>query len=64
MDAIPPQAGLCHTCQHARLVISSRGGRFVLCEAAAQDQSLSKYPALPRIECHGYECSDRATSEH
>lgn len=62
MDAIPPEAGLCHTCQHARLVISAKGARFVMCAAAAQDQSLAKYPALPRIECHGHERPDPTKS--
>jgi hypothetical protein len=31
---------------------------FVLCEAAASDPLLARYPALPRMRCHGFEPSE------
>jgi hypothetical protein len=47
-------AGLCATCQHSRLVTSSRGSSFVLCERALTDERFPKYPRLPVIRCDGY----------
>ena len=49
-----PAAGLCSLCEHARIVRSGRGSRFWLCERAADDPSLRKYPALPRAACHAF----------
>jgi hypothetical protein len=54
---IPRSAGLCAGCVHARTVVTVRGSVFVLCEAAASDPLLARYPALPRRSCHGFEPS-------
>ncbi len=40
-------AGLCAQCQFLRIVESSRGSRFVLCE----NPNLPKYPRLPVLRC-------------
>jgi hypothetical protein len=50
----PAAAGLCATCEHARLVTSSRGSWFSLCELSASDERFPKYPRLPVISCGGY----------
>ncbi|MCY3646558.1 MAG: hypothetical protein OXH07_06265 [Chloroflexi bacterium] len=49
-----PAVGLCSLCEHARIVRSGRGSSFWLCEQAAEDPSLRKYPALPRTTCHAF----------
>ena len=53
--AIPPGAGLCATCLRARLVVSGRGSRFVLCERSRTDPRFPRYPPLPVRACAGYE---------
>ena len=53
--ALDPAVGLCSLCRYARLVRSGRGSRFWLCERAANDRSLRKYPVLPRTECHAFD---------
>lgn len=53
--AIPPGAGLCAGCDHARLVVSGRGSRFVLCERSRTDPRFPRYPALPVWACAGFE---------
>jgi hypothetical protein len=50
-------AGLCEGCRHAREIRSARGSRFVLCNLAATDPRLRRYPQLPVLECHGVEPS-------
>ena len=52
--ALDPAVGLCSLCRYARSVRSGRGSRFWLCERAAEDASLRKYPALPRVSCHAF----------
>ncbi len=52
--AFDPAVGLCSGCRHARKVRSARGSRFWLCARAADDRSLRKYPALPRLNCHAF----------
>jgi hypothetical protein len=53
--ADPPAAGLCHTCRHARLVVSARGSTFTLCRLARVDPRFPKYPALPVTACDGWQ---------
>jgi hypothetical protein len=48
-------AGLCARCQHARVVESRRGGRFLLCERSRTDPSYRRYPSLPVLACPGFE---------
>ena len=56
--AFDPAVGLCSLCEHARAIRSGRGSRFWLCERAARDPALRKYPALPRAACHGFSLID------
>jgi len=50
--------GLCASCQHARLIESSRGATFVLCRLSYVDPRFARYPRLPVLACDGYECLD------
>jgi hypothetical protein len=56
---IPRTAGLCALCIHARAIVSNRGSVFVLCEAAASDPLLERYPRLPVHDCHGFTARPR-----
>jgi hypothetical protein len=47
--------GLCANCRNARRIESDRGSVFVLCELSSRDLSFTKYPALPVVQCSGYE---------
>ena len=49
-----PRLGLCADCLHARLIESSKGSQFLLCQLAQSDPSFSKYPRLPVLACAGY----------
>jgi 3-isopropylmalate/(R)-2-methylmalate dehydratase large subunit len=57
-------AGLCETCRHARVVVSARGSRFVLCGLAAVDPRFPKYPRLPVVQCEGYAPPDKLVGMH
>lgn len=37
------------------MVESARGSRFYLCKRSETDGRFPKYPALPVLECAGYE---------
>ncbi|MCB0208531.1 MAG: hypothetical protein KDJ52_04360 [Anaerolineae bacterium] len=47
--------GLCVTCQHIKIIKSSRGSTFIMCNLAKTDPRFRKYPPLPVIACPGYE---------
>ncbi|MFL5681337.1 MAG: hypothetical protein ACJ77B_12135 [Chloroflexota bacterium] len=49
-----PTPGLCGRCRNARLVVSGRGSRFVLCELSRTDPRFPRYPSLPVIACAGF----------
>jgi hypothetical protein len=51
--ALPP-AGLCTSCTHARIVTSSRGSAFLLCQLSTTDPRFPRYPALPVWSCAGF----------
>jgi hypothetical protein len=54
--------GLCGSCAHAERVTSSRQSTFWLCRLSLGNSRYSKYPALPVLNCEGYEPrSDRYT---
>lgn len=55
-----PGAGLCNTCRHQRVVATTRGSRFSLCERSRSDPAYVRYPRLPVRECPGYEAGRRA----
>ena len=46
--------GLCAHCIYARVVESSRGSRFVLCQLSQTDPGFARYPRLPVLSCAGY----------
>ena len=50
-----PDAGLCETCRHQRLVRTTRGSEFSLCERSRSDPAYPRYPRLPVQACAGYE---------
>jgi hypothetical protein len=51
-----PDAGLCETCAHQRLIRNTRGSEFSLCERSkAEPDRFPKYPRLPVQRCAGYE---------
>lgn len=49
--------GLCADCRHARLIHSSRGSTFYLCQLSETDPRFAKYPRLPMLQCAGYEAA-------
>jgi hypothetical protein len=53
-----PRAGLCGTCQHARLIESDKGSVFVRCELSRVDANFAKYPCLPVVACSGFESKE------
>ena len=54
MAARPP-AGLCDACCHQRLVHTTRGSSFSLCERSRTDPAYPKYPRLPVLACPGFQ---------
>jgi hypothetical protein len=51
-----PDAGLCETCLHQRLVRNTRGSEFSLCGRSKDEPDrFPKYPRLPVAACAGYE---------
>jgi hypothetical protein len=50
-----PDAGLCDSCQHQRIVRNTRGSIFSLCERSKTDPNFPRYPRLPVKQCPGYE---------
>ena len=51
----PPRPGFCDTCGFARVIESARSSRFTLCRRSETDARFARYPALPVLECAGYE---------
>ena len=50
-------AGLCDGCRFGRPIRSRRGSQFWLCARHTTDDRFRKYPALPVLDCPGYEPS-------
>jgi hypothetical protein len=50
-----PPAGLCDSCLHQRIVRTTRGSEFSLCERSRTDPAYPRYPRLPVLECRGHE---------
>jgi hypothetical protein len=48
-------AGLCDHCRHQRIVPTTRGSAFSLCERSRREPEYPRYPRLPVQECRGYE---------
>ena len=55
-----PNAGLCDSCRHQRLVRNTRGSVFSLCDRSRTDPDYPRYPRLPVVSCEGY---DRRTKK-
>ena len=53
-DPLPPRAGLCERCTHARTVPTPRSA-FWLCGRARDDARFERYPRLPVLACPGFE---------
>jgi hypothetical protein len=53
-----PEAGLCDSCRHQKVVRNTRGSVFSLCERSRTDPGFPRYPRLPVLECRGYERVD------
>ncbi|HEY3188340.1 MAG TPA: hypothetical protein VGJ70_12755 [Solirubrobacteraceae bacterium] len=54
MPSVP--AGLCDNCRHQRIVRTTRGSSFSLCERSkVEPDRYPRYPRLPVIACPGYE---------
>jgi len=47
--------GLCRRCCWTRAVSNRRGSTFFRCGRADTDPRFARYPALPVLECIGYE---------
>jgi hypothetical protein len=47
--------GLCLTCRWVRAVTNRRGSTFFRCRRADTDPRFPRYPALPMLQCVGYE---------
>jgi hypothetical protein len=47
--------GLCLTCRWARTITNRRGSTFFRCGRADTDAGFPRYPALPVLQCRGYE---------
>jgi hypothetical protein len=56
---MPMRAGLCDSCKHQKLVHTTRGSVFSMCERSKTDPSYPKYPRLPVKECPGYVSASR-----
>jgi len=58
---VPP--GLCARCAHQRVVPTTRGSAFSLCERArTEPERFPRYPRLPVLACAGFEERDGALS--
>jgi hypothetical protein len=51
------RVGLCATCAWVRVVTNRRGSTFYRCARAETDRAYPRYPALPRLECEGFDPS-------
>lgn len=49
------KAGLCDSCVHQKLIRTTRGSTFSLCERSKTDSRYAKYPRVPVEQCPGHE---------
>jgi hypothetical protein len=49
-----PDAGLCDTCRHQKLIGTTRGSVFSMCLKAKTDPAFPKDPRIPVAACPGY----------
>ena len=55
LPVIDDSIGLCLTCRRMRAVTTRRGSTFYRCARADTDPRFARYPALPMLQCVGYE---------
>jgi len=55
-----PPPGLCGACRHSRVIRTTRGTVFRLCERSTTDVRFQRYPKLPVVTCVGFERGDVA----
>jgi hypothetical protein len=61
MPTVP--AGLCDACRHQRVVRTTRGSSFSLCERSkTEPERFPRYPRLPVTSCPGYEARRASSS--
>ncbi|HEY2160972.1 MAG TPA: hypothetical protein VGH24_06670 [Solirubrobacteraceae bacterium] len=66
MDGVerPIGAGLCDSCRHQRIVRTTRGSAFSLCERSRNEpERFPRYPRLPVLRCVGYEPRSSGTED-
>lgn len=51
----PGRVGLCARCRFAKVARNDRGGEFWRCGRAESEPEFPRYPALPVVECRGFE---------
>jgi hypothetical protein len=61
-DFVDPRVGLCAECRHADIVRSARS-TFYRCRLSFTDARFPRYPALPVVECPGFEPLPEARAE-
>jgi len=54
-SAHAPTAGLCERCRNVRVVEAKTGSRFFLCRLSGVDPAFPRYPAIPVLECRGFD---------
>lgn len=55
MPVIDDSIGLCLSCRWMQVVTTRRGSTFYRCGRADTDPRFPRYPALPMLQCVGYE---------
>jgi hypothetical protein len=61
---VHPSAGLCDSCVHQRIVRTTRGSAFSLCERSRTDPDFPRYPRLPVTSCRGYEAKTESAPKN
>jgi hypothetical protein len=49
-----PAFGLCDRCAHQRLVATTRGPTYSLCERSRTERAYPRYPRVPVLACPGF----------
>jgi hypothetical protein len=50
----PEGSGLCPRCANVKMITSSKGSRFYLCQLSSTDARFPKYPPQPVVACGGF----------
>ena len=59
----PAAVGLCATCRHVRVTLTSRGTLYYLCERSLTDKTFPRYPPLPVRYCVGHETEGKEPTD-